>query len=191
MASSPSIAPIPEEKLGELRQGPWPKPPDAPKSFKQKFLHMLGSDDAPERVAASFALGVAISFTPTFGFHLITALFLAFLLKLKKVDVVLGTLVVNPLTLAPVSWLAIHVGRFMLQARREAVSHLPWREMLNYSFWANAGPTMRAIGVQWAIGMFALSVLAGAITYAVVLRAIVAHRARLAAKAAAASAAAT
>ncbi len=143
---------------------------------------MLGSDSPPEVVAASFAIGVAISFTPFFGLHWVIALVLAVLLRLNKVDVLLGTLAVNPLTLPAVGAIAIPVGRFFLRARREAIAHLPWREMFRRSFWTAAGPTMKAIGVQMAVGMLALSLVAGALTYVVLLRLIRRHRARLAAR---------
>jgi len=143
---------------------------------------MLGSDSPPETVAASFAIGVAISFTPLLGLHWIIALLLAVILKLNKVDVLLGTLVVNPITLPPVAAVAIPIGRLLLRARREAVAHLPWHEMFRRSFWTAAGPTMKAIGVQMAVGMFFLSVIAGALTYVVLVNLIRRHRAKLAAE---------
>jgi uncharacterized protein (DUF2062 family) len=155
----------------------------AERSFKGRFLHMLGKDSPPEVVAASFAIGVAISFTPLIGLHWVIALLLAFALKLNKVDVLLGTLVVNPITLPAVGAVALPIGRFLLQARREAIAHLPWHEMFRRSFWTAAGPTMRAVGAQIAVGMFALSLLAGALTYVVLLRLIRKHRAKLAAQA--------
>src|ERR1035441_4847793 len=100
-----------------------------PERFKHWFLHMVGSDSPPEVVAASFAIGVAISFTPLIGLHWILALLLALILKLNKVDVLLGTLVVNPLTLPAVAAIAIPIGRLLLRGRREAIAHLPWRAM--------------------------------------------------------------
>lgn len=142
---------------------------------------MLGSDSPPEVVAASFAIGVAISFTPLFGLHWIMALLLAVILKLNKVDVLLGTLVVNPLTLPAVAAVSIPIGRFLLRARHEAIAHLPWREMLRRSFWTNAGPAMKAIGFQMAAGMFFLSVITGALTYVVLVNLIRRHRAKVAA----------
>ncbi|MDL2716195.1 MAG: DUF2062 domain-containing protein [Acidobacteriota bacterium] len=154
-----------------------------PEGFKHRFLHMLGSDSPPETVAASFAIGVAISFTPLLGLHWIIALLLAFILKLNKVDVLLGTLVVNPITLPPVAAVAIPIGRLLLRARREAVAHLPWHEMFRRSFWTTAGPTMKAIGLQMAVGMFFISVIAGALTYVILVNLIRRHRAKLAAAA--------
>lgn len=144
---------------------------------------MLGSDSPPEVVAASFAIGVAISFTPLLGLHWAIALVLAVVLKLNKVDILLGTLVVNPLTLPAVGAVAIPIGRFFLHARREAIAHLPWREMFRRSFWTAAGPTMRAIGVQMAVGMFVLAVVAGTLTYVFLLQLIRRHRAKLASRA--------
>ena len=144
---------------------------------------MLGSDSPPEVVAASFAIGVAVSFTPLLGLHWIIALLIAVVLKLNKVDILLGTLVVNPLTLPAVGAVAIPIGRFFLQARREAIARLPWREMFRRSFWTAAGPTMRAIGVQMAVGMFVLAVVAGTLTYVVLLQLIRRHRAKLASRA--------
>ena len=150
------------------------------RTFRERFLHMMGSDDPPETVAASFALGVAISFTPLIGLHWIMALLLAFLLRLNKVDILLGTLVVNPLTLGPVSAVAIPLGRFLLNARRYAIRDLPWHQFFTISFWRESGRTMRAVGIQWGVGMFALSFLVGALVYVFLVRAIRAHRARAA-----------
>ena len=147
-------------------------------------MDMLGRDDPPEVVAASFALGVTISFTPLIGFHWIVALALAVVLRLNKVDVILGTLVVNPLTIGPIAAVALPIGRLVFRAEREALSHLPWKEFLNASFWAHAGPRMRVIGLQWAAGMLVLSLLAGSLTYVVLVNLIRAQRSRLAAAAA-------
>ena len=154
------------------------------RGFKARFMEMLGRSDPPELVAASFAVGVTISFTPLIGLHWVTALILAFALKLNKVDVLLGTLVVNPLTIGPVSALALPLGRFLLRAEREAIEHLPWKEFFSPSFWTTAGPRMRAVGLQWGAGMFFLSIIAGALTYVVLLKVIRRRRARLAAEAA-------
>lgn len=148
--------------------------------FRAQFLEMLGRHDEPEKVAASFAIGVAIAFTPLLGFHWIIAFFVAILLKLNKLDVFLGTLVVNPLTLGPVSAVALPLGRLIVHARQEAVTHMPWGDLLRPSLWTQAGPMMRTIGIQWAIGMFALSVLFGALTYLTLVRVLRSRRARAA-----------
>ncbi|MBK8594928.1 MAG: DUF2062 domain-containing protein [Holophagales bacterium] len=148
--------------------------------FKAQFLEMLGRHDEPEKVAASFAIGVAIAFTPLLGFHWIMAFFAAILLKLNKLDVFLGTLVVNPLTLGPVSAVALPLGRLIVRARQEAVTLMPWGDLLRPAAWAQAAPAMRTMGIQWAIGMFALSILFGALTYLTLVRVLRNRRARAA-----------
>jgi hypothetical protein len=148
--------------------------------FKTQFLEMLGRHDEPEKVAVSFAIGVAIAFTPLLGFHWIIAFFVAVLLKLNKLDVFLGTLVVNPLTLGPVSAVALPLGRLVVRARQEAVTRMPWGDLLNPGSWAQAAPAMKTIGIQWGIGMFALSIVFGALTYLVLVRVIRGRRARAA-----------
>ena len=139
---------------------------------------MLGRHDEPEKVAASFAIGVAIAFTPLIGFHLLMALVVAFLLKLNKLDVFLGTLVVNPLTLGPVSAGALSLGGLVVRARQEAVTHMPLSDLLRPSLWAQAGPAMKTIGIQWAVGMFTLSLFMGVLTYLVLVRVIRYRRGR-------------
>jgi hypothetical protein len=126
----------------------------AEKPFRARFFEMLGRNDPPEVVAASFAVGVTISFTPFIGFHWAIALALAFILRLNKVDVLLGTFVVNPLTIGPIAAIALPVGRLFFRAEREALSRLPWKEFLTVSFWSQAGPRMRAIGLQGAATSF-------------------------------------
>lgn len=160
----PPISPLPEE-------GWWPR-------FRSQFLEMLGRHDEPERVAASFAIGVAIAFTPLIGLHVWIALFIAIVLKLNKLDVVLGTLVVNPLTLGPVSAVALPLGRLVVRARHEAVVHTPWAELLRPAAWLQASRAMKTIGLQWGVGMFTLSILCGALTYIVLVRVIRKRRAR-------------
>ena len=162
----PPISPIPEE-------GWWPR-------FRNAFLEMLGRHQEPEKVAASFAIGVAIAFSPLIGFHFLLAIVLAVFLKLNKLDVVLGTLVVNPLTLGPVSAAALPVGRFLLRARQEAVTHLPWADLLRPTAWAQAGPAMKTIGLQWGVGMFVFSIVFGSLTYLVLVRVLRRRRARAA-----------
>lgn len=162
----PPISPLPEEGL-------WAR-------FETQFLELLGRHQQPEKVAASFAIGVAIAFTPLIGFHLLMAIVIALLLRLNKLDVVLGTLVVNPLTLGPVSAAALPVGRFLVQARQEAVTHMPWGDLLRPTAWAQAGPAMRTIGIHWGIGMFTFSIVFGVLTYLVLVRVLRRRRDRAA-----------
>ena len=121
------------------------------RGFKARFLHMLGRDYPPEIVAASFALGVTISFTPLIGLHWIIALLLAFVLKLNKVDVLLGTLVVNPLTIAPSAPSRSRSGGSSSGAARGDRAPAVARDLPPLVL-VGRRPAMRAVGLQWRSG---------------------------------------
>src|SRR5918994_7101736 len=58
----------------------------------------------PHSIAAGFACGTAISFTPFIGLHTLLSVLLSFLLRGNYLAAVVGTLVGNPWTF-PVIWL--------------------------------------------------------------------------------------
>jgi hypothetical protein len=66
----------------------------------------------------------------------------------------------------------MHVGQFVLRARHEAMVRLPWHQFFRREFWEQAGPRMRAIGLQWAVGMFVLAIIAGTLTYMLLVEAL-------------------
>ena len=144
----------------------------------QRFiLHLMGKEDPPERVAAAFALGVAISFfTPLTGFHTLIALGLAFLLGLSKVDVVMGTFVVNPWTVVPVISFEELIGKRLLRYSPSFAPKLPWRQILHRQFWH----TLRGSGWSYlaalTVGSVVVSAAAAAATYFVVRAVILHHR---------------
>jgi hypothetical protein len=133
------------------------------KPFKHRWmqfiLHLLGKEDPPEKIAAAFALGVAISFfTPLTGFHTLIALGLAFLLKLSKVDVVMGTFVVNPWTVVPVLSFETWIGKKVLRFSPGLAPKLPWRHILHREFWH----TLRGSGWNYFAALTVGSVLVSA-----------------------------
>lgn len=68
----------------------------------------------PYSIAAGFACGVAISFTPFIGFHLILAAITAWLIRGNIVSSAIGTLIGNPWTF-PFIWIAVlSTGHFFL-----------------------------------------------------------------------------
>ncbi len=142
--------------------------------WQKIILHLMGKEDPPEKVAAAFALGVAISFTPFIGFHSVIALGLAFLLRLSKVDVLIGTLVVNPWTMVPIFTFEHYLGKRILRYSPALGRKLPWREILHRDFWH----TLHARGWHDFTAIMAGAVFVGggaaAVTYftvrAVILR---------------------
>ncbi|MCH9012318.1 MAG: DUF2062 domain-containing protein [Proteobacteria bacterium] len=86
----------------------------------------------PYRIAAGFACGAAISFTPFIGFHFVGAALLSTLLRGSLLASAIGTVVGNPWTF-PFIWTWIYaLGQWLLGG--EVVSELPAVLSLTYIF---------------------------------------------------------
>jgi hypothetical protein len=74
----------------------------------------------PYRIAAGFACGAAISFTPFIGLHFVLAALLAVAVRGNVIAAAIGTVVGNPWTF-PLIWLWIYsLGRWVLGFRYSA-----------------------------------------------------------------------
>lgn len=83
--------------------------------FGKKILIQLRKiRGTPYSIAAGFACGVAISFTPFIGFHLLLAAITAWLMRGSIISSAIGTIIGNPWTF-PFIWIAVlSTGRFFL-----------------------------------------------------------------------------
>src|SRR2546427_5369412 len=83
--------------------------------FRATFRRLLALDDAPERTALAFSIGVFIAFSPFLGLHTILATLIAFLFRFNKIAVYSGTFVNNPfLTLVPIIIASYAIGALVL-----------------------------------------------------------------------------
>jgi hypothetical protein len=96
------------------------------------FAHRLRRlPGTPYRIAAGFACGAAVSFTPFIGLHFVVAALLALALRGSLVASALGTVVGNPWTF-PIIWAAIYTfGQWILGG---TISTLPEHLSLDYIF---------------------------------------------------------
>lgn len=62
---------------------------------------VLRLDDTPQRLAAAYAWGIAVGFSPFFGLHLITAFTVAIVLRLNKLLVLAGVCTNLPWIMVP------------------------------------------------------------------------------------------
>lgn len=84
-------------------------------NFKQKLIHKLKSLKAsPYAVASGCACGIAISFTPFIGFHLVLATIMAFVIRGNIVAAWIGTIAGNPWTFALIWPATLFTGREIL-----------------------------------------------------------------------------
>ncbi len=91
--------------------------------WKKRFKDILTLDSHPGHIAAGFAVGVFISFTPFFGIHTPLALAAAFIFRLNKLTCLTGSWVNTPLTVVPVLGLSYKLGR-ILSGRSPQELHL-------------------------------------------------------------------
>lgn len=78
--------------------------------FNNIIKSLVLSNASVEDVAQGFALGMFINFTPLIGFHSILAVGLAALIKRNKVAALIGTWVVNFVTIVPAFYFTYWVG---------------------------------------------------------------------------------
>ncbi len=81
----------------------------------QRTISKLNSlKGTPQSIAKGFATGVAMSFTPFVGFHILLSLIISKITKQNGIAATLGTIAGNPWTF-PAIWLAtLHTGHFLL-----------------------------------------------------------------------------
>ena len=102
----------------KLREALWPSMGFA--RTLRYYRHRMGRlPGTPNAIASGFATGVAISFTPFVGFHLLLGAVLCWALRMSMIGMVLGTVFGgNPWTF-PLIWIGTyHVGGAMLGAEK-------------------------------------------------------------------------
>lgn len=89
------------------RKGWW-----RPLDYVNKRMQRL--PDTPERIALGFACGAFASFSPFFGFHLVLAAGLAWMLRGNVLAALLGTIVGNPVTFPFIAAISLNLGWWLL-----------------------------------------------------------------------------
>lgn len=76
-------------------------------------MAILSLDSHPGHIAAGFAVGVFISFTPLFGLHTPLAIAAAFIFRLNKLTCITGAWLNTPITVIPILGLSYKLGRVL------------------------------------------------------------------------------
>jgi uncharacterized protein (TIGR03546 family) len=101
------------------------------KKWAKRFRDILSLDSHPAHIAAGFAVGVFISFTPFFGLHTPLAIAAAFIFRLNKLTCITGAWVNTPLTVAPALILSHKVGQMLrgLPPMQISFKSLEWDDL--------------------------------------------------------------
>ena len=108
------------------------------------FGHRLGRlPGTPYSIAAGFAFGAAISFTPLFGLHIALAALMAWICRANILAAAIGTAVGNPWTF-PMIWIVVYrtgVWALGVESGAPPPDDLTWRSVLE-QFWGLFVPMM-------------------------------------------------
>jgi hypothetical protein len=133
------------------------------------FKRVTRLSGTPHSIAAGVACGVASSFTPFIGFHLLGAFLLCLLVRGNYVAAAVGTLVGNPWTL-PFMWVvAYKLGHALTGMRAAQIEPAQGGNLFSFAevgavFW----PTV--------VGCLPLAVVAALATYFPLMRMIAAYQ---------------
>jgi len=130
---------------------------------------LLQVDDSPAHVALAFAVGVFVSFSPFLGVHTAISLALAFLLRLNRVAILIGTWVNNPWTIAPVYTAGTLLGCALLGVSPASLGAVDW-SLHGRAFYEALLDGFRPLLVPFLVGNLLLAAGAGVVTYFVLLR---------------------
>lgn len=147
-----------------FRDAIWPKMGWA-RVMRYYGLRIYRLNDPPYAVAAGLASGVAVSFTPFFGLHLILAALLARLLNGSIIASLIGTLFGNPWTLPLIWYLTYKLG--MLILGNHTVESLP----THFDFTSIFMQPQRFL-IPMFLGAIPMGVVAWAATFFPILRLI-------------------
>jgi len=116
--------------LRRLRSALWPR--SGWRRSARYAVHRLSRLPAsPYRIAAGFACGAAISFTPLMGFHFLGAALLSILMRGNVLASALGTAIGNPWTFPFICSWPFTFGRWLIGHSRE-LEPLPEHISLGY-----------------------------------------------------------
>jgi uncharacterized protein len=124
----------------------------------------------PHSIAAGAACGVAISFTPFMGFHLIGAFLLCWVVRGNYLAAVIGTLVGNPWTLPFLLLASYQLGHALLGGPAAPIE--AFQDWNLGTFFAK----LEAVFWPMALGSLPLGLVAGLATYFPLVRIVAAYQ---------------
>lgn len=132
--------------------------------LKEMFKSLMGSNDTPKNMAASFGVGTLIGMSPLFGIHTILGVFAAWVFKLNKPATITGVYVTNPLTIVPIytfsTWVGIKLMRMDLSMLGLDFKHITFSNV------------MHELGIfllPFVVGTTIVAIISGVLSYYIML----------------------
>jgi len=143
------------------------------RSLRYLGKRVMRLGDSPHAVAAGFACGVLVSWTPFIGFHFLMSVIIAYAIGGNLIASAIGTTVGNPLTFPVMWWLAYETGHAILGIESPGGAGLP--DASGPLVWSEILPILKPM----LIGAVPLGLVSGFVAYLIVRQLVHAyHRAR-------------
>ncbi len=137
--------------------------------FRRVVQVLLHIEDTPHRTALAFAVGVLIAFSPFLGIHMGIALIVAFVFRLNRVAILLGTYLNNPWTLAPMYLAGTSLGCLLLGVSKDGLGAIDW-ELQGSAFLEMLKITLRPYVWPFLLGNTLLGLASGFVGYVLLRR---------------------
>lgn len=113
------------------------------RSFRYVGKRVLRLSATPHAIAAGFAAGAMVSFTPFVGFHFVMAGVFAYIIGGNVVASAFGTAIGNPLTFPFIWTLSYRTGRWMLHEADAPVPPIDLHEGMLHHSWDALMPVIK------------------------------------------------
>jgi uncharacterized protein (DUF2062 family) len=152
--------------------------------FRRVVQLLLHVEETPHRTALAFGIGIFIAFSPNlvlpFSFpflfiHMGVALLIAFLFRLNRLAILVGTYLNNPWTLAPMYLAGTTLGCMLLGVSTDGLEAIDW-ELHGQAFLENLFKNLRPYVWSFMVGNMILGIACALVGY-VVLRRVLERRA--------------
>lgn len=139
-------------------------------ALRSKLTYALELHESPHRTALAFAVGVFIAFSPTYGLHTVSVIFLAWLFRLNFFAVLAGALINNPWTIVPILGVTFWTG-FAVLGMPQSPS-FTWNDLSLEALYETVLP----YALPFFLGGFLLSLVGAFLSYPVALALISKYR---------------
>lgn len=156
--------------LDRLRASLWPTSTWA-RSSRYVMFRIWRLRATPYAIAIGFAAGVFVSFTPFMGLHFVSAAAIAWMLRGSLIASAFGTFIGNPLTFPFIWFAAYELGNWILgqEGTKKEID-------LSHGIFASSIDKLWPLIKPMTIGGIPLGLLAAAISYYLVKRAVEAYQ---------------
>jgi len=130
--------------------------------IKQAVWQLASEHTTPARLGIAVGIGVYVGVSPFFGFHTIFVIGLAWIFRLNKVAIVLGTQISNPFFALPIIWVSIQLGTWLRVGQWSRIE-LSQMDMSTFKALYWNWDTVGALFLDWLLGSVIVGIVLAAL----------------------------